>query len=91
MVTAVEYSNAFLKTTSHNSFNRWANFLDYLQWLGTSDLAAYLPVPAAISFMEANDWNVVRGRCHELVRLAIESMPGEGSTFYFTLPGMIEI
>jgi isopenicillin-N epimerase len=48
-----------------------SDFLDYLQWLGTNDLAAYLAVPAAIDFQWQHDWMAVRGRCHELLVEAI--------------------
>ncbi|MFC1959476.1 aminotransferase class V-fold PLP-dependent enzyme, partial [Chloroflexota bacterium] len=42
--------------------------VDYIrrnQWTGTRDLAAFLAVPAAIEFMEQNDWATVQQRCHE--------------------------
>ena len=29
-----------------------SDYLDYMQWLGTNDLAAYLAVPTAIEFHE---------------------------------------
>jgi len=48
-----------------------SDFLDYLQWLGTNDLAAYLTVPAAIDFQKEHNWTAVRGRCHELLVEAI--------------------
>lgn len=48
-----------------------SNYLDYLQWLGTNDLAAYLAVPAAIEFQVANDWHFVRQECHKLLKKAI--------------------
>ena len=49
-----------------------SDYLDYLQWLGTNDLSAYLAVPAAIRFQEEYDWTAVREQCHELLRDAIE-------------------
>lgn len=45
-------------------------FVDYHEWQGTRDLAAFLSVPAAIDFMHDNNWVQVREVCH---RLAIET------------------
>ena len=39
---------------------------DYVETLGTRDLAAFLAVPAAIEFQQSHDWSVVRARCHAL-------------------------
>jgi len=52
-------------------FSFGSDYLDYLQWLGTNDVAAYLAVPAAIQFQDENDWPIVRERCHELLEQAI--------------------
>ena len=49
-----------------------SQFIDYLQWTGTHDPAAYLSVPAAIQFMQENDWDKVQQECHGLLRSAIE-------------------
>lgn len=49
-----------------------SQFIDYLQWTGTHDPAAYLSVPDAIQFMQENGWDCVRHVCHELLRKAIE-------------------
>jgi isopenicillin-N epimerase len=46
-------------------------FLDWYQWTGTMDPAAYLSVPAAIQFMEDYHWDAVRRGCHDLLRPAI--------------------
>ncbi len=43
-----------------------SDFLDYTQYLGTNDYAAYLSVPAAIEFQRDHDWDVVRAHCHAL-------------------------
>jgi isopenicillin-N epimerase len=51
---------------------RESSFIDYLQWTGTYDPAAYLSVPTAINFMEQNHWSVVQMECHNLLRSAIK-------------------
>lgn len=53
------------------SFTFGSDFLDYLQYPGTNDFAAYLAVPAAIEFQATHDWEVVRSRCHELAASAV--------------------
>ncbi len=47
-----------------------SNFIDYNEWWGTRDIAAFLAVPAAIRFQQEQDWAQVRSACH---RLAIET------------------
>ena len=42
-------------------------FLDYFEWRGTHDPAAYLAVPAAVDFMAERDWPAVRAACHQLL------------------------
>ena len=43
-------------------------FLDYHQMNGTRDYSAFLTVPAAIRYMEENDWWNVAKRCQQTVR-----------------------
>ncbi len=45
-----------------------SRLIDYVQWPGTHDPAAYLAVPAAIRFMETHHWPAVQRKCHALVR-----------------------
>ena len=51
-----------------------SDFLDFHQYLGTNDFAAYLSVPRAIEFYKENSWAEQRARCHELVSDWIEAM-----------------
>jgi len=55
-------------------FSYGSTYLDYLQWLGTNDLSAYLAVPAAIQFQEEYNWTAVRQSCHELLCQGVESI-----------------
>jgi isopenicillin-N epimerase len=43
-----------------------SRFIQEQEWQGTRDIAAYLAVPVAIQFMQANDWDRVRAECHAL-------------------------
>jgi isopenicillin-N epimerase len=48
-----------------------SDYVDFLQYLGTNDLSAYLAVPAAIAFQQQHNWTAVRQHCHALLGEAI--------------------
>lgn len=52
---------------SEPEFSTGIRFVDYHQWQGTRDFAAYLATSAAIEFQRENAWDAVRDRCHHLV------------------------
>src|SRR5258708_11895463 len=49
-----------------------SRFIDYHEYQGTRDFAAYLATPAAIQFQAEHDWPAVRADCHALARSARE-------------------
>jgi len=49
-----------------------STFIDEQEWWGTRDIAAFLSVPAAIEFLEKNNWDKVRQECHDLAQIAQE-------------------
>lgn len=54
-------------------------FIDWHEWQGTRDPAAFLATPAAIAFQAAHDWGQVRAACHALARetrTAINALTG---------------
>ena len=44
-----------------------SEFLDWHEWQGTRDMSAFLTVPAAVKFMEENNWEKVTRTCREQV------------------------
>lgn len=56
------------------TFSFGSDYLDYLQWLGTNDLSAYLTVPDAIRFQEEHEWPAVRQRCHDMLAQALDHL-----------------
>lgn len=44
-----------------------SQFIDYHEWQGTRDFSAFLTVPAAIKFMDDNDWGEVQQSCSKMV------------------------
>ncbi len=49
-------------------FGSGHQFIDYHEWQGTRDIAAFLSVPAAIEFVREHKWDAVADRCHHLAR-----------------------
>jgi isopenicillin-N epimerase len=44
-----------------------SRFLDYHEYQGTRDIAAFLATPAAIAFLKENNWNQVSHNCKQLI------------------------
>lgn len=44
-----------------------SKFVDHHEWQGTRDLAAFLTVPQAIAYQQKQNWDKVRGACHQLL------------------------
>lgn len=55
---------------SDPGFGSGSQYIDYHEWQGTRDLAAFLSVPAAIEYMTGSQWDEVRADCHQLAVFA---------------------
>lgn len=66
-----EYQNLFdplVVSWGYNAmFPSDSKFLDYHQMQGTRDFSAFLTIPAAIEFMQQNNWESVTTNCNKLV------------------------
>lgn len=51
-----------------------STLVDYHEWWGTRDVAAFLSVPAAVEFQAARDWPTVRAACHELLKRTLDDI-----------------
>lgn len=45
-----------------------SQFIDYHEWQGTRDLAAFLSVPTAIKYQQENNWPEIQKHCHNLAK-----------------------
>jgi isopenicillin-N epimerase len=51
-----------------SAFPSHSQFLDYHQTQGTRDFSAFLTIPAAIDFMQKNNWDKVASNCRTLTK-----------------------
>ncbi len=61
-----------------------SQFVDHHEWQGTRDLSPFLATPAAIDWVNAQDWPAVQARCHARLRSAlarIDDMTGQPSAY----------
>lgn len=58
----------------HAEKSSGSRYIDYLQWTGTRDPAAYFTIPAAINFMGKYDWPAHQESCHALLQRALEGI-----------------
>ena len=55
-------------------FGSGNQFIDYHEWQGTRDIAAFLSVSAAINYQREQDWDHVRTRCRNLLGVAMQKI-----------------
>jgi isopenicillin-N epimerase len=48
-----------------------SQFVDYLEWTGTRDIAAFLSVPEAIRYQQERNWAEIRTNCHSMAKQAM--------------------
>lgn len=51
-----------------------SRLVDYVEWQGTRDIAAFLAVPDAIRYQQENGWDEVRAACHTMAEAALREM-----------------
>ena len=59
---------------AESGFGSGNQFIDYHEWQGTRDIAAFLSVPAAIAYQREQDWGRVRSRCRNLLDITLEKV-----------------
>ncbi|MBT3314851.1 MAG: aminotransferase class V-fold PLP-dependent enzyme [Anaerolineae bacterium] len=59
---------------SESGFGSGIQYIDYHEWQGTRDIAAFLSVPAAIDYQREQDWGHVRARCRNLLGVAVQKV-----------------
>ena len=52
----------------NSPYTTGSSYIDALEWWGTNDPSAYLSVPAAIQFMEDQNWPSVRAGCYRILK-----------------------
>jgi isopenicillin-N epimerase len=51
-----------------------SRFIDYHEYQGTRDIAAFLAAPAAIRFQQDHNWDCVRAECRQLLAQAVSRL-----------------
>jgi len=58
----------------NSPYTTGSSYIDKLEWWGTNDPSTYLSVPAAIQFMDEQDWPAVQKGCRRILREAIQKI-----------------